>query len=71
MILSFVCLFKIGIPFALKFHLNSISICASICILTFQILLIFPFLLEKFSDEEWANMPTCNMAEIVHNIWLQ
>jgi hypothetical protein len=29
------------------------------------------FLLQKFNDEEWVNMPTCNMAKTVHNIWLQ
>jgi hypothetical protein len=40
----FFCLFKIGIPFALEFHLHSISMYASICVVTFQILLIFFFL---------------------------
>jgi hypothetical protein len=29
---------------------------------------MFPFFdLQKFNDEEWANMPTYNLAKIVHN----
>jgi hypothetical protein len=37
---SFFCLFKIEIPFVVKFHLRS----TSIYVVKFQILLIFPFL---------------------------
>jgi hypothetical protein len=60
--------FKILGSFTLKFHLHFISI----FIMTFQILLMFPFFdLQKFNDEEWADMPIYNLVEIVHNIWLQ
>jgi hypothetical protein len=31
---------------------------------------MFSFDLQKFNNEEWANMPTCNVTKIVHNIWL-
>jgi hypothetical protein len=27
--------------------------------------------LQKFNDDEWVDMPTCNLAKIVHNIWLE
>jgi len=64
--------FKIGNPPIVKLHLHSTSIFASISIVRLLILLIFNILhLQKFSDEEWANMPTCNFVEIIHNIKLQ
>jgi hypothetical protein len=27
--------------------------------------------MQKFNDEQWADMPTCSLAETMHNIWLQ
>ncbi len=36
----------------------------------FMLYFIF-FNLQKFHDEEWADMLTCNLAEIMHNIWLE
>jgi hypothetical protein len=33
----------------------------------------FSFLshLQKFNDVDWVDMPTCNLVETMHNIWLQ
>jgi hypothetical protein len=27
--------------------------------------------MQKFNSGEWVDVPTCNLAKIVHNIWLQ
>jgi hypothetical protein len=29
------------------------------------------FIMQKFSVEEFANMPICNKLETIHNIWFQ
>jgi hypothetical protein len=68
MIPSLFCSFKIGNPFVVELHLHSTSIFASIFVVKLNILRIFYFLSFAISDEKWANMPTCNLAKIVHNI---
>jgi hypothetical protein len=30
--------------------------------------MFFSFDLQKFNDEEWAYMTTCNLSETMHNI---
>jgi len=29
------------------------------------------FFLQKFSPKKLVDMPTCNLSELVHNVWLQ
>ncbi len=51
------------VPFALYFHLC--------CEIKFFSHLSFSFDLQKFSDDEWANMSIYNLAKTMHNISLQ
>jgi hypothetical protein len=59
----------------LEFHLHSGSICTPLPSMLPFLLWHFrfwwpflSFLLQKFSDEEWADMPSCNLAKTIHNI---